>query len=97
MKIYKPQTVVKALENNYCESYWTNTGAMDEVSQYLKYNVLEIRDDVIQMVAGEEIDIIKEKEYIQKFKVENEGKEVLAVAICYDSKSKEHHCKIEAI
>ena len=31
------------------------------------------------------------------FIVENEGKEVLAVAICYDSKSKEHHCKIEAI
>ena len=97
VKIYNPRSVVKALENNYCESYWTNTGAMDEVSQYLKYNVLEIRDDVIQMVAGEEIDIIKEKEYIQKFKVENEGKEVLAVAICYDSKSKEHHCKIEAI
>ena len=97
VKIYNPRSVIKALENNYCESYWTNTGAMDEVSQYLKYNILEIRDDVIRMVAGEEIDIIKEKEYNQKFKVENEGKEVLAVAICYDSKSKEHHCKIEAI
>ncbi|ETJ39092.1 hypothetical protein Q604_UNBC06936G0001, partial [human gut metagenome] len=27
----------------------------------------------------------------------NEGKEVLAVAICYDSKKKEHYCKIEEI
>ena len=49
VKIYNPRSVVKALENNYCESYWTNTGAMDEVSQYLKYNILEIRDDVIQI------------------------------------------------
>ena len=259
IKIYNPRSVVKALKNDYCESYWTNTGAMDEVSQYLKYNVLEIRDDVIKMVSGQEIDItideefragqgtpktkeeiysamivlgflsyndgylkipnkelmiefekalrdksfgyvseiiensrtmlkatvnkdtktveqilhdihnseipilqyndenslscvitlaylsardtyrvereektgkgyadftfhprrkndtafivelkkdevpevainqIREKEYIQKFKAENEGKEVLAVAICYDSKKKEHHCKIEEI
>ena len=42
IKIYNPRSVVKALQNDYCESYWTNTGAMDEVSQYLKYNVLEI-------------------------------------------------------
>ena len=36
---------------------------MDEVSQYLKYNVLEIRDDVIKMVSGEEIDIIIDEEF----------------------------------
>ena len=38
---------------------------------------------------------IKEKEYVQKFI--NENNEVLAVAICYDSKLKEHKCKIEKI
>ena len=31
-KIYNPRSVVKALQNGYCESYWTNTGAMDEVT-----------------------------------------------------------------
>lgn len=40
---------------------------------------------------------IKEKEYIEKFKRENKDKRVLAVAICYDSKTKEHKCKIEEI
>jgi hypothetical protein len=128
---YNPRSVVKALQNNYCESYWTNTGAMDEVAEYLKYNILEIRDDVIEMVSGEEIDItidedftfhprrkndipfivelkkdelpevainqIREKEYVEKIRREDEGKKVLAVAICYDSKSKEHRCKIEEI
>ena len=46
LKVYNPRAVVKALQNNYCESYWTNTGAMDEVAEYLKYNTLEIRVDV---------------------------------------------------
>ncbi len=147
IKIYNPRSVVKALVNNYCESYWTNTGAMNEVAEYLKYNVLDIRDDVIAMVSGEEIDIIineeyragqgaprnkeeiysamivlgflsyyafivelkkdedpevainqiKEKEYVEKFKKENNHHLILAVAICYDSKMKEHYCKIEEL
>lgn len=44
---YNPRSVVKALLNKRCRSYWTNTGAMDELTQYLKYNTLEIRDDII--------------------------------------------------
>lgn len=63
IKIYNPRSVVKALQNDYYESYWTNTGAMDEVAEYLKYNTLEIRDDVIEMVTGEEIDIIIDEEF----------------------------------
>lgn len=63
VKIYNPRSVVKALQNTYCESYWTNTGAMDEVAEYLKNNTLEIRDDVIEMVSGEEIDIIIDEEF----------------------------------
>ncbi|MGL5149894.1 MAG: AAA family ATPase [Clostridium sp.] len=62
IKVYNPRSVAKALKTNSCESYWTNTGAMDEVAKCLKYNTLEIRDDVVKMVSGEEIDIkIKEE------------------------------------
>ncbi len=63
IKVYNPRSVVKALQNNYCESYWTNTGAMDEVLEYLKYNVLEIRDEVIEMVSGQEIDVTIKDEF----------------------------------
>ena len=63
IRIYNPRSVVKALQNKYCGSYWTNTGAMDEVTEYLKYNILEIRDDVIEMVSGEEIDITIDEEF----------------------------------
>lgn len=62
-RLYNPRSVVKALQNGYCESYWTNTGAMDEVAEYLKFNTLEIREDVIEMVSGGEIDIFINEEF----------------------------------
>lgn len=62
-KLYNPRSVIKALQNKKCKSYWTNTGAMDEVTEYLKYNTLEIRDDVIKMVAGEEVDMFIDEEF----------------------------------
>ncbi|MGL5328501.1 MAG: AAA family ATPase, partial [Peptostreptococcaceae bacterium] len=63
IKVYNPRSVVKALQNDSCESYWTNTGAMDEVADYLKYNTLEVRDDVIKMLSGEEIEITIKEEF----------------------------------
>ncbi|MGL5150437.1 MAG: AAA family ATPase, partial [Clostridium sp.] len=63
IRVYNPRSVSIALLNDYCESYWTSTGAMDEVKNYLKYNTLEIRDDVIEMVSGEEIDITIKEEF----------------------------------
>lgn len=62
-KIYNPRSVVKAFKSKKCKSYWTNTGAMDEVCEYLKYNTLEIRDDVIEMVSGGEVDIFIDEEF----------------------------------
>ena len=54
---------------------------------------------IVELKKDESVDRaleqIKEKEYVQKFKSENN--EVLTVAICYDSKSKNHSCKIEKI
>jgi len=41
------------------------------------------------------INQIRKKEYFQKFLNEQEGRNILAVAICYDSNTKEHSCKIE--
>ena len=56
--------------------------------------IVELKKDESPEVA---IKQIKEKEYVEKFKRENENNKILAVAICYDSKSKEHKCIIEDI
>ena len=66
-------------------------------------NLLDIRKRdkafIVEVKKDEKVDIalaqIKEKEYVQKFKSENN--DVLAVSICYDSKTKKHSCKIERI
>lgn len=63
LKVYNPRSVCIALNSGYCESYWTSTGAMDEVKDYLKYNILEVREDVVEMVAGNEIDITIDEEF----------------------------------
>ena len=56
--------------------------------------IVELKKDETPEVA---INQIREKEYVEKFRKENEDKKILAVAICYDSKEKEHNCKIEEI
>ena len=56
--------------------------------------IVELKKDEIPEVAIEQI---KEKEYAEKFRKENKDKKILAIAICYDSKTKEHKCKIEEI
>ena len=49
-RIYNPRSVILALINGKCRSYWTKTGKMDEVLFFLKYNLGDVRDDVIKMI-----------------------------------------------
>lgn len=63
IKVLNPRSVVLSLKNNHCESYWTNTGAMDEVLTYIKYNSLALRDDIVRMVNGEEVEIEIDEEF----------------------------------
>ena len=63
IQLYNPRSVVKALQNQKCKSFWTSTGAMNEVLEYLKYNILAVRDDVIKMVAHESIMMFIDEEF----------------------------------
>lgn len=56
--------------------------------------ILELKKDDTTENALKQI---KEKNYSMKFIKENEERKILAVAICYNSKTKEHECKIEEI
>ena len=63
IKIYNPRSVICSLEDGYCQSYWTRTGKMDEVLFFLKYNIGEVRDDVIKMVGNIPVKLEIKKEY----------------------------------
>ena len=56
--------------------------------------ILELKKDD---TAEKAINQIKEKDYSMKLIKENAERKILAVGICYNSKTKEHECKIEEL
>lgn len=52
-EMFNPTSVMTALYNKYCDSYWANTGAYDTVSTYIKMNFDGLKDDIVRLLAGE--------------------------------------------
>ena len=52
---FNPRSVVSALGDNYLRDYWTSSGPRDEIFNYIKHNVDDVRDDVVRMVAGDSV------------------------------------------
>lgn len=50
--LFNPTSVMTALYNQYCDSYWSNTGAYDTVATYIRMNFDGLKDDVIRLLAG---------------------------------------------
>ncbi len=52
MSMFNPNSVMQAIDSNWCESYWGKTGSYDTVADYIKMNFEGLKDDIIQMMAG---------------------------------------------
>ena len=50
--MFNPNSVMQAIYNESCESYWASTGAYDAVANYIQMNYEGLKDDVISMLAG---------------------------------------------
>lgn len=50
--IYNPYSVMEAIVNGECDSFWSSTGAYDSAMTYIKMNYDGLKDDVIKMLAG---------------------------------------------
>lgn len=81
--IYNPSSVVCALEDGVCKSYWTTTGKMDEVLFFLKYNIDEVKEDVIKMVNHIPVRLEIKKEYTAGQGRPENRKEIYAAMIIY--------------
>ena len=57
LQIFNPRSVVHALCENELQSYWTNTGPMEEIVNYIKNNVEDVREDIVELVSGESIEV----------------------------------------
>ena len=51
--MYNPNSVMMALWEGRCRSFWASTGAYDRVTAYIQMNYEGLKDDVIGMLAGE--------------------------------------------
>ncbi len=82
-RLYNPRSVVCALEDETCQSYWTRTGKIDEVLFFLKYNIDEVRDDVVKMVNHTSIQIDIDEEYTAGQDAPKNRKEIYSAMIIY--------------
>lgn len=82
-RLYNPRSVVCALEDASCQSYWTRTGKMDEVLFFLKYNIGEVREDVVKMVNHLPVSVEIEEEYSAGQESPKNREEIYSAMIIY--------------
>ncbi|MCD7893027.1 MAG: ATP-binding protein [Erysipelotrichaceae bacterium] len=64
-KLFNPRSVSSAFDRCYCGNYWTSTGPMSEIADCIEDNVDDVRDDIVQLVAGVPVEI-ELMEYLEK-------------------------------
>ena len=52
LSIFNPNSVMTALREQWCESYWGRTGAAEAIAGYIRMNYEGLKDDTILMLAG---------------------------------------------
>ena len=50
--VFNPNSVMKAIRNDWCTSYWASTGAYDSMAHYIAMNFDGLKDDIIKMLGG---------------------------------------------
>lgn len=51
--IFNPNSVMTAISEQWCDSYWGRTGAYDSVADYIDMNYEGLKDDIIKLLSGE--------------------------------------------
>ena len=64
-RIFNPYSVIMAISEENYGSYWTTTGVYDSVKTYIQMNFDGLKDDVIKMLAGEQV-------YVNTLKFQND-------------------------
>ena len=52
LSMFNPNSVMMALWEGRCRSFWASTGSYDAVAAYIQMNFDELKDNVIKMLAG---------------------------------------------
>jgi hypothetical protein len=52
LSIFNPNSVMQAIWEGRCRSFWAATGTYDTVAQYIQMNYKGLKDDIINMIGG---------------------------------------------
>lgn len=55
--VFNPNSVINAVLNGKCSTYWGKTGAFENVSKYIQMNYGGLKDDVLRMLSGDCVDV----------------------------------------
>lgn len=55
--IYNPYSVMHALEDRKCRSFWTKTSASEALTDYINMNFDDLQENIAQLIAGSEISV----------------------------------------
>jgi len=64
-RIFNSWSVYNALQNNEIDNYWTETGPMDEITDLIRCNTEDLRDDIVKLLSDENIKIKLERYSIE--------------------------------
>ncbi len=53
--VFNPNSVINAVLDGECNTYWGSTCAYDNVLRYIQMNFDGLKDDVIKMLAGKHV------------------------------------------
>jgi len=53
LSMFNPSSVMAAINEQWCDSYWGRTGAYDAVADYIDMNYEGLKDDIIKLLSGE--------------------------------------------
>ena len=53
--MFNPNSVMEAIRNDWCDNYWSKTGAYDAVADYINMNYEGLKDDIIDLLAGNHV------------------------------------------
>ena len=78
--IFNPNSVMKALSRQWCQSYWASTGAYDAIVNYIKMNFDGLKDNIISLLAGGRVKVNTTK-FENDLSIINNRDDVLTVLI----------------
>ena len=81
LDVFNPRSVVYALSDGVCQSYWTNTGPMDEILYYINQDIDSVKDDIVKMTSGIPFEIKLKGYGTEQIELNNRNQALSAMSI----------------